>query len=246
MISREQREPNGQPPGDPQKLHDLLVDRGAALVAFADLSAVDEVARRGFPRAVSVAAALDPGIIADIRTGPTVEYGAEYGRVNGFLNELTAAAAEWLIDRGHAAEALPATSHSVGPPDFRAPFQHKTAATLAGHGWIGKCALLITESHGSAVRLSTVLTDAPLPVREPVTESHCGDCEACKTICPGRAVSGEHWRRGMAREEFWSPAACQAGMRAVSEGRLKDAQICGMCIAACPWTLRYLKRENAL
>ena len=224
----------------------MLLDRGAALVASADLSAVDELARRGLPRAVSIAAALDARIIAGIRTGPTAEYCAEYGRANGFLNELTAAAAEWLVERGHAAEALPATSHSVGPPDFRAAFQHKTAATLAGHGWIGQCALLITESHGSAVRLSTVLTDAPLPVGEPVMESRCDDCEACKTVCPGQAVSGEHWRRGLSREEFWSPSACRLGMRTVSEGRLKDAQICGMCIAACPWTLRYLKRENAL
>ncbi len=62
----------------------------------------------------------------------------------------------------------------------------------------------------------------------------------------GGAVTGRPWRRGVRREELLDPRACQDGMRAISAGRLGDFEICGMCIAACPWTLAHLEREGAL
>ena len=37
---------------------------------------------------------------------------------------------------------------------------YKMLATLAGIGWIGKNALLVTKEQGSAVRFTAVLTDA--------------------------------------------------------------------------------------
>ena len=39
-------------------------------------------------------------------------------------------------------------------------------ATLSGMGWIGKCALLVNDSYGTAVRYITVLTDAAVAVRD--------------------------------------------------------------------------------
>ena len=39
---------------------------------------------------------------------------------------------------------------------------HKTIATRAGIGWIGKSALLVTAKYGSAIRLSSILTDTPI------------------------------------------------------------------------------------
>ena len=74
---------------------------------------------------------------------------------------------------------------------------------MAGMGWIGKCALLITPEFGSAVRLTTILTDAPLTTAKPVTESACGECQECVDICPGAACTGHHWKQGLRREDFW-------------------------------------------
>ena len=83
-----------------QELTDMLKQRGAALVGFADLAAVDEETRQGFPRAVSAALALDPGIIAGITDGPTEAYCGEYDRANALLGELADAAGELLTRRG--------------------------------------------------------------------------------------------------------------------------------------------------
>ena len=220
-----------------------LHDGGAALVGFADLAPLDETLRQGFPRAVSFGVALTPSIVAHITDGPTEEYSEEYQRVNVQLGQMSQDLAGFIQSQGWQAHARPATG-DWDPVALRAPFQHKTAATLAGLGWIGKCALLITAQYGSAVRWCSVLTDAPLPTGTPRTESECGDCTACVTVCPGKACTGKPWHQGMAREEFWDPQACMAGMRQVSMARLHRAGICGMCIAACPLTRAYLQRAG--
>ncbi len=221
-----------------KEVADLLHSRGATLVGFADLSPLDEPARRGFPRAVSLAIALDRRIVAGIQAGPTEDYCCEYDRTNDLLTAMSNEAAALLAARGHRAEGRPST-HDWDHATFRAPFQHKTAATLAGLGWIGKCAVLVTPQYGSAVRWATVLTDAPLPVGEPITESRCGDCRACVDACPGQACSGKNWRQGMPREGFWDHMACLRGMAAISSGRGNHIGICGLCIAVCPHTRAY-------
>jgi epoxyqueuosine reductase len=224
---------------------DLLKSRGAALIGFADLSPLDEATRRGFPRAISFCVALNPRIIADIRTGPTEEYCGEYDQVNERLTAMSNETGELLRSLGHRAESRPA-SHDWDRQTFRAPFSHKMAATLSGLGWVGKCALLITPQFGSAARWATVLTDAPLPTGQALTESQCGECHACVDICPGKACSGIQWKQGLPREAFWDHLACLRGTEIVSAGRLNHFGICGMCIAACPRTQVYLKREGAI
>ena len=42
----------------------------------------------------------------------------------------------------------------------------------------GNC-LLVTEKFGSAIRLSSLLTQVPLFCEEPVNRSHCGACRIC-------------------------------------------------------------------
>ena len=80
---------------------------------------------------------------------------------------------------------------------------HKTAATLAGMGWIGKCAMLVTNETGSALRLTVVLTDALFEHGKPVIKSHCSpDCMACVNACPVNAPSGKIWEAGTDRDDF--------------------------------------------
>lgn len=226
-----------------RELRDKLSAQGANVVGFADLAAVAEPQRRGFPRAVAFGLVLPPEIVAAIAEGPTVEYRAAYDALNARLSELARASADWLRARGWRAEARPSTG-DIDWQTISAPFSHKMAATLSGLGWIGKSDLLITPRFGAAVRWTTVLTDAPLECGTPITESRCGSCTACVEICPGHAPSGKSWRQGMAREEFWDPHACLAGTEKINEQRQLDVNICGMCIAACPFTQAYL-RHNA-
>jgi epoxyqueuosine reductase QueG len=72
--------------------------------------------------------------------------------------------------------AFMATTYDIDSQTLSTGLPHKTTATLAGLGWIGKCALLVTERYGSAIRLTAVLTEAELPCGEPVSRSRCGAC----------------------------------------------------------------------
>ena len=108
-----------------------------------------------------------------------------------------------------------------------------TAATRAGLGWIGKTALFVSPIFGPAVRLATVFTDLGLPPGEPVGESGCGTCRACVDACPAGCGRDVTWRPGMPREQLFDAAAC---LRHMAQFTSVDADICGICIAACPYS----------
>jgi epoxyqueuosine reductase len=228
-----------------ERLRELLLARGAALVGFADLSELYADVRYHLPRGISIAAAIDPHIIADIAAGPTRVYFDEYTRANILLNELAAFAADYLAGLGYRVKAIESTVAYVDPQTCSAPFQHKTVATRAGLGWIGKDALLITREYGSAVRFATVLTDAELPVGRPINRSHCGACRACVDACPGAAIRGENWQVGMYREELYDASMCRETCLELSARIGVSRTICGICINVCPWTKRYIDRTLA-
>lgn len=220
--------------------------RGAALIGFADLTVLSAQVRSGLPRAVAFAVALDPGIVALIQEGPTKEYYAEYERVNAILGELSNSLAHLLGGRGFTALSSAATNEGIDPETHSTLLPHKTVATLAGLGWIGKCALLINKEFGSAIRINRVLTDAPLPTTTPITESHCGHCRLCADVCPGSAIIGDNWAPRKHREDIFDAFACRRAAREAAQRRtgILDT-FCGICIAVCPWTQAYIKRNGA-
>lgn len=224
------------------ELRSQLVRTEAVLVGVADLKALPAESREGLPCGLVVAVPLAAGIVREIAHGPTEAYALEYELVNRHLNRLTTQAAEYLKQTGFRAMRQRATAASVDKDSLETLLPHKTVATLAGLGWIGKCALLVTTRFGAAVRLATVLTDAPLPPGRPVTKSQCGMCRDCVEACPARAPSGRLWSPGLRREEFFDAVAC-LGQTNDWAKRLPEGhqhQICGICIAACPYTERYL------
>ena len=116
-------------------------------------------------------------------------------------------------------------------------------ATRAGLGWIGKSNLLVTPAYGSAVRLSSLVTNAPLPVAEPISESRCGKCEQCVKLCPAHALTGTLWTAGMPRETLFRRIECYETQRSLMREHTGiETDLCGRCFAVCPHTLRYLKR----
>lgn len=184
------------------------------------------------PRAVSVVMRIDPSVLRGMRHGPTADYEEEYLRLNRALDAATAALVGTLQAHGHEAVAVPATSPGRdGATDDGTVFPHKTAATRAGLGWVGKTALFVAHEFGPAVRLATVFTDLDLPPGTPVTAGACGDCRACVEACPAGCGRDVVWRAGMPLAELFDATACRDHMAQYSGvGR----EICGICIAACP------------
>ena len=197
----------------------------------------------GLPRAVSIAAALDPAIVRGISEGPTREYFAEYKRVNDLLAGLCERAAGILTKLGNQARPIEPTTAHFDERTLSVPLQHKTIATRAGLGWIGKSALLVTKEYGPAVRLSSVLTDAEFTTGDPVDTSYCGDCRRCVDACPAGAIVGSHWSAGAPRESLCNAFVCRDAAKGLAGRQGIDATICGICINACPWTQKYLARE---
>lgn len=224
------------------ELRALLLSNGADMVSFANLQVIESDARDNFPFGVSIAVALNPQIVAGIQNGPTRQYYEEYMRVNRLLDMLGRRAAQFLEQREHGVGWFAATDAGIDPETLATRLPHKTVATLAGLGWIGKCALLVTWNYGTAVRITSVLTDALLPVGDAIDTSQCGNCHACVDACPGQAPSGKEWQVNLHRDSFFDAFACRKAAReqALEKVGIRES-ICGTCIAACPWTQKYIE-----
>ena len=225
-----------------EELTALLKSNGASLVGFANLKEIAPDVRGGFPNGISIAVSLDPQIMSAIETGPTIAYHAEYKIANALLDYLAYLASQFLEKKGFKARSLLAT-YEVNRSTLAVKLPHKTVATRAGLGWIGKCALLITRKYGSAIRLTTVLTDAPLSAAQPINASLCEHCVRCIEVCPAKAPTGKNWEAGMRREELYDAFKCRDKARELAMKSFGEpVTICGMCIVACPWTQQYLKK----
>jgi len=223
-----------------QRLEGSILDWGASLVGFADLRGVVPALSLKWPRGVSIAVALDPQIIDEVRDGPTAKYYGEYNRVNRALNEIAGRTAEAIQGLGYEAQPFPATVPEGREAEewvktLSVSFQHKTAATRAGLGWIGKNALLVTPRLGPRLRLATVFTNMPLPVGDPVTTGRCGKCLACARLCPAQAIRGQEWEAGLAREWLVDARLCyETARRLLLERVGAENAVCGVCVAVCP------------
>src|SRR4030043_1250439 len=155
-----------------EELLSFLKANATSLAAFADLSKIDSAAREGFPIGIPFAIAPDPRIMSGIKAGPTAAYVGECQRADNLLDVLGQATARFLEQKGH--KAKPRTKPGAENPDILSTkLPQKTVATRAGLGWVGKCTLLITKKYGSAIRLATVLTAAPLAAGQSINESLC-------------------------------------------------------------------------
>lgn len=226
------------------EIESILIREGASLVGFADVSNLPAENRNSMKFAVSTAVALAPSVIKGISSGPTTDYYQEYNRVNLLLSNLCKIAAEFLRKKGCNAVIIEPTVKELDIKTLVTKFQHKTAATRAGLGWIGKSALLVTEKYGSAVRLATVLTDAEFEVGEPIENSRCGTCDRCVERCPAMAIVGRNWTAGLERETMLDAFKCCDNAKKMSRDINLSATICGICINACPWTQKYISRET--
>ena len=226
-------------------LKSRLFDMGAVLADHGDMrfaqETIDALGAAGLYTGVSIAVRIRPDIIRGIAAGPGPAYFEEYNRLNRLLDSLGTEAETMLLAAGYKAQARTRARVEVFGAHMTA-LPHKTAAVRAGLGWIGKSNLLVTKEYGSAVRITTVLTDAPLPHAEPVTASSCGNCTACAEACPAGALTGRLWVPGADREERVDVERCADKAKELMGAFGITEEICGKCIEVCPYTRRYLKR----
>ena len=209
---------------------------GIDLFGVADLTGIptprDENSEE-FPRAVSFAVPMNTDIMASIRTGPNQTYAEEYTRVNRLINEISLSIEARIREKGNRAHVIPA-SDRTDPVTIKGDFPHKTAATRAGLGWVGRNCLLITKRHGPWLRLGTVLTDLAVSSDTPVTKSYCGRCRECVDSCPAGAIIGNAWYPGIPRQEVLDVFACDRWKKA-HYFQFNEGNNCGICAAVCPF-----------
>ena len=194
---------------------------------------------QGFPFALSWAIPMNPRIMAGIQHSPNQAYSDEYARVNARINELAEMLAAGIRDRGFQAQPL-AASERTDAVAIKGVFPHKTTATRAGLGWIGRHCQLITRTFGPWVRLGTVFTDMLLPCGPTVERNFCGRCRRCVDACPAGALRGKAWYPGLPREEILDVQACD-NWKIEHYYQYHKGHTCGICSAVCPYGLKSLK-----
>ncbi|WP_026883569.1 4Fe-4S double cluster binding domain-containing protein [Clostridium akagii] len=217
-----------------------LKSLGASLVGFADLQDIDTSSYNNMGYGIAFAIKISPKIIKDIHNGPTETYYEAYNQINKQLDHIAISCVKYINHKGH--NAIGQTSTYVTSDDnLTTPLPHKTVATRAGLGWIGKNALLITTEYGSAIRISSVITDMPLIKGSPINESKCGKCDKCAVNCPAEAIKGMLWNVNSKRSELLDPFKCRQKARELLNEKIGiKIALCGKCIEVCPFTKQYI------
>jgi len=225
----------------PEWLSSFMEQQRIEVWGVADLRKFDtpkDTNGRKFPVAISFAVPMTPAIMAGIQSGPNRAYADEYTRVNDLINQIAGRLATEIIEHGFQALAL-AASVRTDPVNIKGDFPHKTAATRAGLGWIGRHCQLITRKFGSWVRMGTVFTDMALAGGTPIDRSYCGSCTNCVETCPAGALKGGAWMAGMPREEILDVNACDRWKKE-NYYQFHKGHNCGICSAVCPYSLKTL------
>lgn len=223
-----------------RELIQFLYSQGADLAGCSPLPFL----KRELAYGAAVAVRVPEDVVLSIENGPTREYYDAYHALNSKLDQIVQAGADFLQKKGYTALAQ-TTSNVATIGEERTRLPHKTVARWCGLGWIGKNNLLVTKEYGGAVRLSSLVTNAPLVGENVILNSQCGSCQVCKTVCPAGAIYGEQWQLGKDRDEMFSMPACrQMGKQLTKHNFGIEIDICGRCFALCPYTQRYIKRAK--
>ncbi len=208
-----------------------------------DFSTPSDQTGKEFPFAVSFVVPMNPKIMDSIQKGPNHAYADEYARMNNHINKLSTALVAEIKTRGFQSKPLAASVRS-DPVNIKGDFPHKTAATRAGLGWIGRHCQLITRPFGPWVRLGTVFSDVKLPCGPPIEKNFCGSCMSCVEACPAKALKGGKWYPGLAREKILDVQACDLWKKK-HYFQYHKGHICGICSAVCPYGQKALKKIDS-
>lgn len=221
---------------DSEELRRLILGWGATLAGFGDVrqGLADEF--KHLPRAISIAVKHPSEKQGLLQKGKHYAYSNQFIDIDNTLTLVQKRIASWLQNKGWRAFAIPPDSHKVDTR-FAAKlfplFPHKTAATCAGLGWIGKSGLLINPDYGARLSWATVLTNAPLKTCcSPYLMSQCGECKCCVDACPSGAIKNIVWIRDKNYSGLIDAEACSEKLR--ENQKVFNQSVCGVCILSCP------------
>lgn len=212
----------------------LLESLNVSKYGFADLTDLVPKQYSNLTTGISFAIRLSDVVIDEITDfEPTHTYFHHYRSVNSFIDHVALRVVMLLQKYGVKAVAIP-SSQSINTEsyDYSGVFQHRTAATNAGLGWIGKNGSLITPEFGPRIRLGTILTNMSVEYNKPVLTSKCGSCNLCVIKCPCLALTGNEWIRGMERKNVVDAKVCSKHM-STKYKHIGRGVVCGICIRSC-------------
>ena len=185
-----------------------LKENGASLVGFGDVSVVGSELTKGYPVAISLGVKYDEKIVENFTSMRKLFTSISDLKVP--MRRLISITEDLLSKWGYGHEAMLISTLIESDKQLRElkAFPHKTAATCAGLGWIGKCALLVTPEYGPRISLGTVLTAARFKTAEPIVRDRCGSA-----LFAWRPVPTERY-------------IMSTGSAAVERDKLFDAYLC--------------------
>lgn len=214
-------------------LVDTLLEYDASLVGFGDVSFLPTGLTDKFSTAISLGIKYDSKIVERLHIDEDA-FDAHLASLNYTLDMLVEIVEKLLTQWGYDYHVIPTSVSIQSNEQLRAleTFPHKTAATCAGLGWIGKCALLVTPEYGPRVKLTTILTNAGFKTANPVTRDKCGDCSLCVNACQCGAIKNVNWEKGVERDQLIDVYLCNQ-TRLDYIPRIGRKYSCGLCLQAC-------------
>jgi len=191
---------------------------------------------KGYQSGISIGLVIPNSIVDYLPERADINVSCEY-RIHGYdvlnnrLNLVASVVSSYLNRKGYRALPIPAADRT-DEENALPTISHKMIAHIAGLGWIGKSCLLVTPRHGPRLRLVSILTDAPLETIDNALEQRCGECNACVSICPVKAIEGRNYQSSEPREARFEFLKCQNYFDDLK--KMNKYPICGMCLYTCP------------
>ncbi len=123
-----------------------------------------------------------------------------------------------------------------------APVLERALASLAGLGWIGKNANLISPKYGSFCFIGELMVDIELAHNNPIRD-FCGDCTKCIQACPIGAITNNRTIDSRKCISYWTieyKGSIDESLQQKFENRIFG---CDICQDVCPWN-RKAKPNN--
>lgn len=126
-----------------------------------------------------------------------------------------------------------------------APVLERSLAALAGLGWIGKNANLISPRIGSYVFIAELITDLELPPDKPIPD-YCGGCTKCIHACPTGAILDNKVIDSNRCISYWT-IEHKGAIDPELHGKFKDRIFgCDICQEVCPWNRKAVPHKSEL
>ena len=219
-------------------LKEYLTEIGASKVGFAD---VDGLASEftDLPNGISIVLKIPKRAMKYVEGEDYESYWSCFHSQIDKLTEISLKGEKYIKNLGYNAFALTMDRNECDMKKLLSILPYKTIATKSGMGWIGRSALFVTPEYGSAVALGGILTDMPLELGVPITDSQYDDCENCQNACPVDAINPQKWNDRLNREDIIDIETC----REYIVDQYKNGLGCTKCMCECKLTKKYLGVE---